>query len=58
MTETKAQLKVSLYLTLLKTPEDELSSGEVELMFLLAKDPDIQKVFDRAYFDRVYVDGN
>lgn len=43
---SKPQLKLSLYLELLKAPVEELTSDEVELMYLLAKDADIQSVLD------------
>lgn len=46
MQQNKAQLKVALYLELLKTPEEELTCREVDLMFLLAADKDIQEKLD------------
>lgn len=44
----RARLKLALYLDLLKVPVEELTSDEVELMYLLAADKDIQTRLDNA----------
>ena len=43
---SKPQLKLALYLDLLKVPVEELTSDEVELMYLLARDETIQAALD------------
>ena len=45
MTKIKS-LKLSLYLELMKTDPDTLSEDDVDLMYALAKDSDIQQVMD------------
>ena len=43
---SKPQLKLALYLDLLKVPVEELTSDEVELMYLLSRDETIQAALD------------
>ena len=47
----KAQLKVALYLKLLDTPDENLSEADVDLMYCLAKDEDIQQSLDQTKRD-------
>lgn len=39
--------KQKLYSELLKLPNSALSDGDVDLMYTLSKDPEIQKILDR-----------
>lgn len=39
--------KQKLYAELLKLPNSALSDGDIDLMYTLSKDPEIQKIFDR-----------
>ncbi len=41
------EAKRTLYYLLLKTNEDKITDNEVEIIFLLSKDEQIQKLFDK-----------
>lgn len=45
--ETK-EAKRELFILLLQHPRDNLTDNEVEIMFLLSKDRDIQEILDKA----------
>jgi hypothetical protein len=42
------EAKRRLYLLLMKLDEDTITDNEVEIMFLLSKDEQIQSLFDNA----------
>ena len=42
------QAKKKLYLLLTQTSEENITENEVDIMFLLAKDKQIQEVFEKS----------
>lgn len=51
MYEENKQQKINLYLSLLKKSDDELTDSEIDLMYLLSKDKDIQQLLNDSLKD-------